>query len=130
MHEALGDRTACELDDGEGAGRARTLLESVRRRVREADELRNAEPPCREVGLEGEARVGRQADVEAAGRQAPVRVADEEERRRVLLPDELERGSGSGPEPSKIGAARRVGVPRFGLQPFYAWIEVPSGSRP
>ncbi len=63
-----------------------------RRGVRHADQLVDVEPPrAKAAAGQREVRNGRLPDFQITGRQRPIGVADEEDRRRVLLPDELQR---------------------------------------
>ena len=102
-----------------GRRRRRALppREAVGRGRRESDQLVELEQP-RGYAAPGEVEVGdgRQPEVEVACGERPVRVADERERARIVLPEQLERrrrrrgrvGGVVGHEPSRIGARAAV----------------------
>ena len=88
---ALGDRALRELDDREDRACARAELEARRRRLRQRDELRRVEPARRDPAP-GERHVGDRGHprAEVAGGERAVLTAREDERRRVVLPDDPE----------------------------------------
>jgi hypothetical protein len=91
MHEALGDRPLRQphdRKDGSGAGAQRQAL---RRRLGQGDQLRRLQP-ARGDAAARECDVGDrgQAEPEPTRRERAVAAALEEQRGRVLLPDDLE----------------------------------------
>ena len=123
VDEALGERAVRERDEREDALRAAAELEVDRRRGRQASatssrtSTRRAGTPRASVRSAARAAPG----LELPSGQAALGVAEEDERVRLLLPDDLERrergfllgngGFGRRHEPFTIGAARRAASP-------------------
>ena len=120
MDEALGDRALRQLDEREDRVRAAACRRLGRRSVCQANQLRDVEPSGRKaVAAQRELRDGGLPERELARRQRAVGVANEEDRRRILLPDDLQRrvhgGAVFGHQPFKVAASVDIGVPRTGL---------------
>ena len=115
VHESGGDRASCRTQHLEDDPGAAAELEPVRWLVDEPEQLVELEQPRGDAAL-GEREVGdrRHPELELAGRELAVGVADEREGARVLLPQELEgrrrvrdgRSRGFRHEPLRIRATR------------------------
>ena len=91
VHEAGGDRAACRAQHLEDDPGAPAELDVLGRRVDEAEQLVELEQPRSDAAL-GEVEVGdrRHPELELAGGELAVGVADERKGARILLPQELE----------------------------------------
>ncbi len=91
VDETFGDRALGELDDREHRARGAAELDAGGRRVREADQLADAQLPGRDGAPElREIRDRRHPDVQVAGRKLALRAPGEDIGRRVRLPEHLE----------------------------------------
>ena len=119
VDEAFGDGAVRQLDEREDRARAAAGHRLGRRSVRQVKQLLDVEPSGREaVPAERELRNGGLPERELARRQRAGGVANEEDRRRILLPDELQRrvhgGAVLGHQPFKVAVSVDNGVPRTG----------------
>jgi hypothetical protein len=80
----------------------------------------DVEPPRGKAAAgQRERRNGRLSELQISRRQRPIGIADEKDRRRVLLPDELQRRlhgcAALGHQPFKVTARADSGIPKCGF---------------
>ena len=117
VDEAFDDRALRQLDESEDRPCASARRRLARRRVGQANQLLDVEAAGRKaVTGQRELRDRRLPEPELASRQRAIGVANEEDRRRILLPDDLQRRVHGcavlGHQPFKVTAKDDTGVPR------------------